>query len=80
MVNNTIFDVDVTRISDYPQLSSSQQKEIQRLHKQVRKWEQTVIAILSLANKLKEGTIEKVFSKDDFEVGLEVLKKWSNGK
>lgn len=62
------------------QLSSSQQREIQRSHKQVRKWEQTVIAILSLANKLKEGTIEKVLSKDDFEVGLEVLKKWGNGK
>jgi uncharacterized membrane protein len=61
-------------------LSSVQRSELQRLHKQVSEWKQFVTDILDLADELKEGTIEKVLSKSDFELGLEVLKKWSDNK
>ncbi|WP_158586325.1 hypothetical protein [Oceanobacillus profundus] len=43
-------------------------------------WKQAVTDILDLANELKEGTIEKMLSKSDFEVGLEALKKWSGDR
>ena len=33
--------------------------------------------ILALADELKEGTIDRILEKDDFELGLEVfLGKW----
>lgn len=40
---------------------------------------QVVTNILDLADKLKEGTIERVMSKSDFELGLEALKKRNDG-
>ncbi|WP_449354639.1 hypothetical protein ACUL41_17145 [Virgibacillus natechei] len=61
-------------------LSSMQRSELQRLQKQVSQWKQDVTDILDLANELKEGTIEKVLSKSDFELGLEVLKKCTDDK
>ncbi|HDR5353184.1 TPA: hypothetical protein QCS32_004941 [Bacillus thuringiensis] len=55
-------------------LTSTQQKEIKRLQEQVRQWQQVLINILDLANKLKEETIEKVISKSDLELGIQSLK------
>jgi hypothetical protein len=61
-------------------LSSAQRSELQRLQAQVSQWKQVVTDILDLANELKEGTIKKVLSKSDFEVGLEALRKWSDDR
>lgn len=55
-------------------LTSTQQKEIKRLQEQVRQWQQVLTDILDLANKLKKGTIEKVMSKSDLELGIQSLK------
>lgn len=61
-------------------LSTSQKTELRRLQNQTNKWEQLVKDVLKLADELKEGTIEKVLSKSDFELGLEVLKKKNSGQ
>ncbi|WP_404452706.1 hypothetical protein LG329_00960 [Virgibacillus necropolis] len=52
-----------------------QQREIQLLQKQVRKWKQVITDILDLADELKEGTSEKVMSKSDLELGIQSFKK-----
>lgn len=75
-----IYEKQLERWQRETDLSSTQQSELHRLKKQVSRWKQAVTDILDLANELKEGTIEKMLSKSDFEVGLEALKKWSNDK
>ena len=58
-------------------LTSAQEQEIHRLDKQVEQLRKVLTDILTLADKLKEGTIEKILAKDDAELALEVLSgKW----
>jgi hypothetical protein len=54
-------------------LNATQKKEITRLTEQLEKLIGANTAILALASKLKEGTIEKVLGKSDLELGLEAL-------
>lgn len=55
-------------------LTITQQNEIQRLQEQVTQWNQVLTAILDLANKVKEETIEKVMSKSDLDLSIQSLK------
>lgn len=55
-------------------LTSSQQSEISRLQKQLEHSRQVLTNILSLAEEMKKGTIEKVMEKSDFNLGIEFLR------
>ena len=54
-------------------LTPPQQQEVEVLGAQVQRLREVGTAILALAAKLKEGTIERVLEKSDIELGLEVL-------
>jgi hypothetical protein len=54
-------------------LTEDQRTEIDRLNGQLESLRIVVTGILTLADKLKAGTIEREFSKDDTEVALEML-------
>ena len=54
-------------------LSVGQRHEVDRLTEQVGRCRTVIDSILSLAEQLKEGTIDKVLAKSDLELGLEFL-------
>ena len=54
-------------------LSLAQRQEVERLAVQVEEWRREVVAILELADELKDNTIEALLRKSDLEVGLEAL-------
>jgi hypothetical protein len=54
-------------------LSVGQRHEVDRLTEQVGRRQTVIDSILSLAEQLKERTIEKVLAKSDLELGLEFL-------
>ena len=54
-------------------LTSAQRTEVERLQGQMQKLHEMNTIILSLAEELKEVTIERLLEKDDAEVGLEYL-------
>jgi hypothetical protein len=54
-------------------LKENQHMEIDRLNGQLDSLRTAVAGILTLADKLKAGTIEREFSKNDTELGLEML-------
>jgi hypothetical protein len=54
-------------------LSVGQRHEVDRLTEQVGRCRTVIESILSLAEQLKQGTIEKVLAKSDLELGLEFL-------
>ena len=54
-------------------LSVGQRHEVDRLTEQVGRCRTVIDSILSLAEQLKQGTIEKVLAKSDLELGLEFL-------
>jgi hypothetical protein len=54
-------------------LSVGQRHEVDRLTEQVGRCRTVIDSILSLAEQLKERTIEKVLAKSDLELGLEFL-------
>ena len=54
-------------------LTASQRGEVERLQDCVRKLQELAESILSLAEELKQGTIEQVLHKSDLELGLEFL-------
>ena|SRR5205085_4615353 len=54
-------------------LTTTQEKEVERLVGQMVKLHQVIDSILELANELKEGTIEKQLAKSDEQIGLEFL-------
>ncbi|MEH6891629.1 hypothetical protein V7024_18465 [Bacillus sp. JJ864] len=60
--------------------TSIQQSEIKRLQEQMKKWENILNSILHLASELKEGTIENMLSKSDWELGIQGLQKHNNSK
>jgi hypothetical protein len=55
------------------QLTTEQRSEVTRLRTQMVKLRQINTDVLSLAKKLRQGTIEQVLAMSDFELGLEVL-------
>ena len=54
-------------------LTEAQRTEIERLQRQMKKIRDQITDILALADDLAKGTIEKVLSKSDAELGLEFL-------
>ena len=54
-------------------LTASQRREVERLQGCVMKLQEVAESILSLAEELKQGTIESVLGKSDLELGLEFL-------
>lgn len=61
-------------------LTENEWLEIERLTGQMTRLHEVIDAILSLADELKLGTIEKVMGKSDEELGLEVLLRMMEGK
>ena len=56
-------------------LSIALMDEITRLQVQVGKWNKALADILTLAEELKSGTIEKKMAKSNLELGMEFVKK-----
>jgi acetolactate synthase regulatory subunit len=56
-------------------LNAPQKREVDRLEQQLEKLVKVNAQIVTLANQLKEGTIEKVLGKSDLELGLEAFKR-----
>jgi len=54
-------------------LTPAQTKEIERLEEQVVLLRAVIDAILSLAEELKQGTIEAILGKSDLELALDML-------
>ncbi len=54
-------------------LSVGQRHEVDRLTEQIGRCRTVIESILTLAEQLKQGTIEKVLAKSDLELGLEFL-------
>ena len=60
-------------------VTTAQHQEIIRLKAQMQKIHEVVDNILTLADQLGKGTIEKVLAKSDEELGLEALMKMFGG-
>lgn len=58
------------------ELSDDQAKEVARLEDKVESLHEELTAIITLATKLRQGTIDTILRKSDAEVGLD----WLNGK
>ncbi|WP_414620812.1 hypothetical protein [Calothrix sp. CCY 0018] len=56
-------------------LNGKQKQEVERIEKQLEKLIEVNVQIVTLANQLQQGTIEKVLGKSDLELGLEALGK-----
>jgi hypothetical protein len=54
-------------------LTPAQEREIEQLHEQLQQLGALEAKILTLAMRLKEGTIDSVLRKSDLELALEVL-------
>ena len=57
-------------------LTITNQKEIDRLQVQVELWKKGLTDILTLAEELKMGTIEKVMQMNDLDLGIEYSNKF----
>ncbi len=62
------------------QLTEAQRQEVERLVGQMKRLREVDNQVLALAKELSKGTIEKVMSKSDEELGLEMLLKMMGGK
>ena len=74
-----LFDEQLRRWRVLP-LTEHERLEIERLTGQMARLHEVIDAILTLADELKQGTIEKVMSKSDEELGLEFLLRMMEGK
>jgi hypothetical protein len=54
-------------------LTPSQRQEVNRLSERIPAIKEQISDILTLADKLKTGTIDTILAKSDFEIGLEWL-------
>jgi len=54
-------------------LTPVQRREVERLVGQMKQLHETITTILALAEELGKGTIEKVLTKSNIELGLEYL-------
>ncbi len=62
------------------QLTEAQRQEVERLVGQMKRLREVDNQVLALAKELSQGTIEKVMSKSDAELGLEMLMRMMGGK
>jgi hypothetical protein len=62
------------------QLSAKPRAEITRLQSQMARLRHINSDVLTLAEELSKGTIEKQLAKSDFELGLEALLRRANGE
>jgi hypothetical protein len=62
------------------QLTAQQSAEVTRLRGQMAKLRQINSDVLTLAEELSKGTIEKQLTKSDFELGLEALLRMTKGE
>jgi hypothetical protein len=53
--------------------STAQKRELDRLEHQNRRLREVTIDVLTLANELRKGTIDRVMAKNDLELGLAAL-------
>jgi hypothetical protein len=67
-----VYDEQLTRWQK-GHLTPAQRTEIARLQQQMKRWHETVAAILSLAEELKHNTIDKILARDKGELALDVL-------
>lgn len=56
-------------------LTGAEREEVERLSAQMLRVRDRIAAVLGLAGELKEGTIERILAKSDFELGLEFRRK-----
>ena len=70
--NHWLFEQQLSRW-DQEELSATQRREVERLQIQTTKLKEVLEAILTFADELKEGTIEKVLGKSDIEVAVDFL-------
>ena len=61
-------------------LTTQQRTEITRLQGQMARLHQINSDVLALAEELSKSTIEKQLAKSDFELGLEMLLRMTNGE
>ncbi len=67
-----LFEEQLRRWSEQ-ELDPQQRREVSRLTDHLESLKQVIAKILTLAESLKHGTIERVLSRDDAELGLEGL-------
>ena len=64
----------------HEQPTDAQRRELDRLEGQIERLRAVLTAILELAEELKQGTIERVLTKSDLELGIEALLRMSKGR
>jgi|SRR6185312_14263006 len=69
----SLFDEQLKRWVELPTLTDEQRSEVTRLQEQMRLLRENNTAVLALAEELSKGTIDKMMSKSDAELGLEFL-------
>lgn len=74
-----LFDEQLSRWRVLP-LTENERLELEHLATQMARLHEVIDAILTLADELKQGTIEKVMSKSNEELGLEFLLRMMEGK
>ncbi len=62
-------------MAEKERLTPIQQSELDRLQEQLQQLHHMLTDILTLAEELKKGTLEKVMAKSDLEMGIKLLKK-----
>ncbi|GCE32193.1 hypothetical protein KDA_76770 [Dictyobacter alpinus] len=75
-----LFDEQLRRWGAEQKLTNTQRQEIIRLKAQMQKLHEVVEQILTLANELSKGTIQKVMAKSDEQLGLEALMRMLGGE
>ncbi|MBJ7961632.1 hypothetical protein QRE62_00985 (plasmid) [Bacillus mycoides] len=70
-----IFEEQLSKWKKEERLTSIEQSEIERIQEQVQQLHHILIDILTLTEKLKEGTYEKVMAKSDWQLGMESLQR-----
>ena len=74
-----LFDEQLSRWRS-EQLTGAQRQEVERLVGQMKRLREVDNQVLALAKELSQGTIEKVMSKSDAELGMEYLLRMMGGK
>ncbi|PEP92130.1 hypothetical protein [Bacillus toyonensis] len=70
-----IFEEQLSKWQKEECLTPIEQSEVERLQGQVQQLHHILTDILTLTDKLKEGTYEKVMEKSDWQLGMESLQK-----
>ncbi|MCU4948666.1 hypothetical protein OCF15_26870 [Bacillus cereus] len=70
-----IFEEQLSKWKKEERLTPIEQSEIRRLQGQAQQLHSVLTDILSLTEKLKDGTYEKVMAKSDWQLGIESLQR-----